>query len=83
MIHRGPVFLAVVWFGSFLTPFPLFRQQVVSLSQSSCPAYLRESGGRGGAESYDGENARSSINHSMLSGWHARRHAEVIGYVLC
>ncbi len=35
--HRGPGFLAVVWFGSspILSP-PLSRQQVVFLAQSSC-----------------------------------------------
>ncbi len=26
-------------------------------------------GGEGGAKSYDGEKARSSIKHSILSGW--------------
>ncbi len=37
MYNRIPGFLAVVWFGSFPLPSPLpSRQQVVSLSQSSC-----------------------------------------------
>ncbi len=35
MIYRVPGFLAVVWFGSSPTLFPLSRQQVVSLSPSS------------------------------------------------
>ncbi len=47
-------------------------QQVVSLSQSSCvlPAELadrRGGGGEGGAKSYNGENAWSSINRLILS----------------
>ncbi len=53
---------------------PPLRQQVVSLSQSSCvlPVKLTEEGeavgcGRG-AKSNDREKAWSSINHSMLSG---------------
>ncbi len=36
MIFRGPGFLAVVRFGSSTALSPLSRQQVVSLSQSSC-----------------------------------------------
>jgi hypothetical protein len=36
MIYRGSGFLASVWFGSSATPTPLYRQQVDSLSQSSC-----------------------------------------------
>ncbi len=36
MVYRGPGFLAVAWFGSSPAPSPLFRQQVVSLSHSSC-----------------------------------------------
>ncbi len=52
MIYRGPVFLAVVWFGSSPTPSHLFRQQFVSLSQSSCvsPVLLIQGieGGGGG-----------------------------------
>ncbi len=51
---------------------PLFRQQDVSLSQSSSVppvelTYGRGGGGGGGAKSYDGEKAWSSINHSILS----------------
>ncbi len=33
---EGQVFLRSLWFGSTHTPFPLSRQQVTSLSQSSC-----------------------------------------------
>ncbi len=35
-MYRGPGFLAVEWFCSYPTPSPLSRQQVVSLSQTSC-----------------------------------------------
>ncbi len=64
----GPGFLAVVWFGSSPTPSPL-------ASCLSFPvflfvagrAYLR--GGGGGAKSYAGEKAWSSIHHSTLSGY--------------
>jgi hypothetical protein len=54
----------LIWF----LPPPLSRQQVVSLSQSSC---LTQGGGEGveGAKSYDREKAWSSIKHSILSGW--------------
>ncbi len=62
----------VLWFGSWPTPS---RQQVVSLSQSSCvsPIELTDriagrEGGRG-AELYDGEKAWTSINHLILSGY--------------
>jgi hypothetical protein len=53
-------------------PSPLFRQQVVSLSQSSSvsPVELSDGreGGRGrGAKSYDREKAWPSINHSIHS----------------
>jgi hypothetical protein len=49
-------------------PYPLSRQQVVSLSQSSCVSSLLtgelgQGGGGGGAKSYDGEKAWSAINH--------------------
>ncbi len=52
-------------------PPPLFRQQVVCLSESSCvsPVQLSDVGGGrngGGARSYDGEKALSSINHSVV-----------------
>jgi hypothetical protein len=50
-----------------LPPYPLSRQQVVSLSQSSCvPCLLRgelgQGEGGGEAKSYDGEKAWSPIN---------------------
>jgi hypothetical protein len=71
MIYKGAGFLAFVVFGS--SPILLSRQQVVSLSQSSCasPVELTDGrrgggGGWGGAKSYDGEQAWSSVNHSML-----------------
>jgi hypothetical protein len=59
----------------WLLPHHLFRQQVVSLSQSSCVSPVELFDGRkdleggGGAKSYDGENAWPSINHSTLSGY--------------
>ena len=55
-------------------PFPLSRQQIVSLSQSSCVSRRRACYRRGGkvgdeegAKSYGGEAAWSSINHSIIS----------------
>jgi hypothetical protein len=60
MIYRGPGFLAVALFGSSPPlPSPLSRQQVVSLSQSTCVVCRRSSlltGEVGG-----GEWARSQI----------------------
>ncbi len=61
-------------------PFPLSRQQVgwLSFSVYLCVAgrayCTDERGGTGGglgAESYDRENAWTSINHSILSPWGA------------
>ncbi len=50
---------------------PLSRQQITSLSQSSCLSpvelILTGEGGRG-AKSYDRERAWPSINHSILFG---------------
>jgi hypothetical protein len=48
----------MIWL--LLHPSPLFRQQLVSL-------VLQVELGVGEAESYDGEKAWSSINHSILS----------------
>ncbi len=55
---------------------PLIRQQVVSLYQYSCVSPVQlifDRRGRGwcgeGAKSYKGENAWSSINHSILSAY--------------
>ncbi len=58
-----------------LAPSPLSRQQVVSLSQSSCVRRLlrRERGIGGGDKSYDVEKAWSPVNHSILSGQWASR----------
>jgi hypothetical protein len=56
-----------------LPPSPLSRQQVVSLSQSSCVSPVELTNGREvggdelGAESYDRGKAWPSINHSILS----------------
>jgi hypothetical protein len=55
------------------TPFPLSRQYIASLSQSSCVSSSltgEGGGGRGGAESYDREKVRPSINQSILSATH-------------
>jgi hypothetical protein len=55
-------------------PHSLSRQQVVCLSQSSCVSVVELTNGRrggkelGGAKSHDGEKARLSINHSILTG---------------
>ncbi len=72
---EGPGFLAVIWFGSSPNPFPLSRQQVISLSQSSCVCCRSslltvEVEERVGEESNHttAEKAWSSINHSILSG---------------
>ncbi len=47
MIYRGPGFLSVEWFGSSPAPFfPHSRQQVVSLSQSSCVSPVELTDGR-------------------------------------
>ncbi len=54
-------------------PSPLLSSRQVFLSQSSCVSPVEPSDGRGGggdvggAKSYDGEKAWSSINHSVLS----------------
>ncbi len=61
IIYRGPSFLAVVWFGSLHThapPYSYSRQQIASLSQSSCVSSVELTNGRGGrggrgAQSYD------------------------------
>jgi hypothetical protein len=67
MIYREPGFLTVVWFGP--PPLPLASCLSFSLFQSIAGrACWRERGGGGGAKSYDGEKAWSSINHSILSG---------------
>ncbi len=79
MIYRGPSFLSflLVVLNSHTPPpptSPLYRQQIVSLSQSSCvsPIQLTDGkgggGGRRGAEPYDRKKAWSSINCSILSG---------------
>jgi len=47
IIYRGQDFLAVAWFGSSPTPFPLSRSiRVVSLSQSSCVLSVELTDGR-------------------------------------
>ncbi len=70
MIYREPGFFAVKWFGLPTTNLLLSRQQVASLSQSSCVA-VENTGRRGGAggatKSYDGKKAWSLKNHSILS----------------
>jgi hypothetical protein len=47
-IYKGPSSLVVVWSGSSPTPSPLSRQQVVSLSQSSCESPVQLTDGRRG-----------------------------------
>jgi hypothetical protein len=50
---------------------PLYRQQAVSLSQSSCVSSVEltdgRGGGRGAKSSYDDKKAWTSIHHSILS----------------
>jgi hypothetical protein len=46
MLYRGPGFLADVRFGSSPPP-PIFRQQIVSLSQSSCASPVEFTDGIG------------------------------------
>ncbi len=58
IIYRGPGFLAVVWFGSTQpTSLPLSRQQVASLSQSSCVSPVELADGR------EGEGVGVEPNH--------------------
>jgi hypothetical protein len=45
-IYIVPSFIAVEWLGSSPTPSPLSRQQVVSLSQSSCVSPVELTDGR-------------------------------------
>jgi hypothetical protein len=57
-----------------LAPPTPFRQQAVSLSQSSSlsPVELNDGrwgGGGGGAKSFDNEKAWSSVNNSILSDY--------------
>jgi hypothetical protein len=73
VIYRGPGFLAVVWFGSLPTPFPLLsvyklvRRRTGRLRKRD--KLLTGEGRKGGGpESYDRKKAWSSINHSILSG---------------
>ncbi len=71
MIHRGPGFLAVVWFGSSPTPLsPLSRQLYLFLSlHVRCGrTYWRERGGGDGrgAKSYDRKNSWPSVSFNTL-----------------
>jgi hypothetical protein len=56
-------------FGSSPLPSPLFRHQVVSLSQSACVSLVELTDRRGGqgAISYNREKAWPSIKYSILS----------------
>jgi hypothetical protein len=87
MIYREG--LAFLW-SYDLSPAPpllsLSRQQVVSLSQSSCVSPVELSDGRGGrrgrgggrGKSYDREEAWSTINNSILSA--RKPHATGVKY---
>ncbi len=85
MIYREQGFLAVVCFGSSPTPSPSPVSKFLSLSVFLCVAgraYWLERGdvgGGGGAKSYDGEKAWSSINHSILSG--SKHHLYPVDFV--
>ncbi len=74
MIYRGPGFFAVVRFGDLAPPPPLSPVSKLSLflnlpvnRRSSLPKGGWEEGVGGAAESYGGEKAWFSINHSLLS----------------
>jgi hypothetical protein len=73
MIHKRPDFLAVVCFGS--SPTPCLNSPVRKLERRHTGRLRKRDNvlkgegeeGRGGAKSYDGEKAWSSIIHSILS----------------
>jgi hypothetical protein len=63
--YGGSGFLAVSRFGPFPSSFPLSKASCLSLSVFLCVAgraYLTGGGCGGGAKSYDGEKAWTSIN---------------------
>ncbi len=71
--HRGPGFLAVVWFGSspILSPPSPVRKLSFLLSlpvwrRSSLSCRERETWGGGGVKLYNREKAWSSISHSTV-----------------
>jgi hypothetical protein len=70
MIERGPGYLDVVRFGSSPTPSPVSKldQKTRKTEKERQLADGRWGRGWGGAKSYDGEKAWSSINHSILPG---------------
>jgi hypothetical protein len=67
MIHRGWGFLAVVGFDSSPTPLSSFRSTGPTGRLRTRDNLLMEKGGGGGAKSYVGKKAWSSINRSILS----------------
>jgi hypothetical protein len=75
MIYRVPHFLVVILFGSYPTNSPLYRQYLRlsthRKTKSEPERQLADESGDGmggGAKSYDGEKALSSVNHSILYG---------------
>ncbi len=70
VISRGPGFFPVVWFGSYpIQPtLPGQQRHTGRLRKRDNLLTGEGRGGGGGAKSHDGENAWSSINHSILSG---------------
>ncbi len=66
MIYRGPGFLAVVWFGSSLSP-PIPSASCRTFSGFLCVAVRAYWGGGGVAKSYDRKKAWAFVNHSILS----------------
>ncbi len=63
MFYRGPDILAVVWF-TVVPPHPSYPPSLVSKPDWRHKGRLSNRR----AETYDGEKAWSSINHSILSG---------------
>ncbi len=67
MIYRRTGCLAVVWFGSYPTPYyHLSRQRVVSLSQSSWVSLVKLTDGEGGGGRWW---RRRKPNHQIIRLW--------------
>ncbi len=74
IIHRGPGFLAVVWFDSSFNPSsPVSKLSLFhSLPEClCCRAYWRGGGGGGGGGEDSTERTWLYINHKWLKVWHS------------